>query len=821
MDFLFGLLGNRKKEIEEKNAICAGYIKRIHAAVKEVSVLFESNTEFAEPQQAEAWLKKHLQLFDEVNRIHRLQKGKNYKELLVLRTELFNWREHIIPRVEMHNKRVALAKIPEAYELIGDVESRKLDEQQMSCVVKEVKNHLVIAGAGTGKTTTVIGKIKYLLKTGQYDAKDFLVLSFTNASATEMRDRIRKEVGKEIEACTFHKLGLNIINSVDGIMPRITAIKMRDFIRRNLNALIKSRDYLQMLTTYLLYNRVIGKSEFEFESRAEYEEYKKLNPPTTFKGEVVKSYGEMDIANFLFQNDIEYMYEKTYEKDTRTAEFGQYRPDFYLPEYGVYIEYYGINKNGQVPTYFEGTSEMTATERYQRTIDWKRRLHKENGTVLIECYAYEKWEGILLKELEGRLEEKGVKFCPKSEEELWHTIAEEDVSFLDGLVELFETVINLIKSNGNTFEDVRKKNRGSNWGNNQLLLNLIEPIYDAYDAYLDECDEIDFSDMINMATKYVKQGKYQNPYKYVIVDEYQDIAKARFELLYALRESNTFNVFCVGDDWQSIYRFAGSDINYILNFRKYWGACEISKIETTYRFSKSLIDVSGNFIMCNPGQIKKRIKGMAENPEFALEEIKGYTDKWAVDFMSKRLCELPTGSTVFFLGRYLFDIKVLDGNAEFSYRYDNLSAQRKVCYNARQDLNITFLTAHKSKGLQADYVFILNNKRGRMGFPSKMQDAPILELLLDNSDLYPFGEERRLFYVALTRAKRKVFLLTVDGKESEFAMELRKRYEREMRDARFICPRCGGRLYKKNGAYGEFYGCENYQSKGCKYTRKI
>ena len=132
-----------------------------------------------------------------------------------------------------------------------------------------------------------------------------------------------------------------------------------------------------------------------------------------------------------------------------------------------------------------------------------------------------------------------------------------------------------------------------------------------------------------------------------------------------------------------------------------------------------------------------------------------------------------------------------------------------------------FITAHKSKGLQADYVFIINNKDRGMGFPSKIQDAPLVNALLEGSESYQFAEERRLFYVAMTRAKIKAFLVTVDGNESVFVKELESQYEKELKTEKYACPRCGGRLVKRSGVYGEFYGCSNYRSLGCTYKKKI
>ena len=546
-----------------------------------------------------------------------------------------------------------------------------------------------------------------------------------------------------------------------------------------------------------------------------------LNPPTTLGNETVKSYGEMEIANFLAQNNVSYIYEHPYKIDTRSAEYGQYKPDFYLPDYDIYIEYFGINKSGEVPSYFQGSHGMTASQAYQASMDWKRRTHRENDTVMVECFAYEKMEGTLLDNLKQKLTEHGVTLSPKSAQELWEQASSGGGAVLDGVATLIETVINLIKSNGYTIPMVRQMSGGIYAIQNALILSLVEPIFGAYDSCLKDRGEIDFNDMIHLATGYVEAGKYVNPYKYVIVDEYQDISRARYVLLDRMRKSADYALFCVGDDWQSIYRFAGSDIGFILNFQHYWGAAETSRIETTYRFTQKLAEISGNFIMHNPAQMRKSIKGKPDDTGFVLGEINAYTDKYAIQFMVEKLDDLPQKSSVFFIGRYSFDADLLRDNDLLSCRYDNVRKQVEVRYRNRPDLQMYFATAHKSKGLQADYIFIINNRNARMGFPSKIQDAPILQLLLEKCDQYPDAEERRLFYVALTRARKKVFLLTVENQESSFVKELRAQYGEALKQERFSCPVCGGRLQKKSGPYGDFWGCSNYKTTGCKYTKNI
>ena len=824
MGLIKKIIAKHKERVKVRNEACDNLIAQVDTAIQEINLLFSDSQSFVDPGKEIEWSNHNASLIADMNiiNIQKLKKATHYKMLLEKQAELYRNANSLKQQISVHNDRVADAKIQNAYALIGNVEGRKLDKQQMTCIVKDAHNHLVIAGAGTGKTTTVVGKIKFLLKSGKYKPEDILVLSFTNASASEMSQRINQETGSNIDASTFHKLGLNIITKVNGIVPKITQLNLRKFVKEQLLLNMQSDAYLNLLSSYLLYNRVVSKSEFEFKTQSEYEEYLRLNPPTTINNETVKSYGEMDIANFLTQNGIQYIYEHPYKVDTRTSEYGQYNPDFYLPEYDIYIEYFGINKDGEVPSYFKGVNGMTATQSYQASMKWKRETHSTNDTILIECYAYEKFDGVLLDNLKEKLSAKDVKLTPKTTKELWEQVSADGDSILDGVIELFETVINLIKSNGYTIATVRQLNIGnSNAQNNNMVLSLLEPIFNAYCNYLSEHKEIDFNDMINMATKYVEQGKYVSPYKYVIVDEYQDISKARYSLLCRMRESNDYDLFCVGDDWQSIYRFAGSDIGYILNFEQYWGSTEISKIETTYRFTQKLIEISGNFIMQNPVQIKKSIKGKNDTVGFALGEISGYTDKFSIEFMTKKLEDLPRGSSVFFIGRYSFDAKLLSDSGLFECQYNNVSGFVEVKYRKRIDLKMSFITAHKSKGLQADYIFIINNKKSRMGFPSKIQDAAILTLLLDNCDQYPYAEERRLFYVALTRAKKKAFLVTVKNQESEFAMELKERYGEELKREQWECPLCGGKLLKKSGPYGEFYGCSNYRSLGCKYKRNI
>lgn len=826
MCFIQRIIKYFKLKKEKRNAYCNELVSKIEGCLNELDRLFLNTNEFIEPCYGEKLYNDNILLTNELSLSETLkvEKATQYKKLIQLKILLSNRLKTLKNDIINHNEKVAEGKLLEAYNIIGNVENRELDKQQMMCIVKEVHNHLVVAGAGTGKTTTIIGKIKYLLGIRKYKPSDFLVLSFTNKSASEMKQRIDAETKCNIEASTFHKLGMNIITSVERKRPKITNIDLSKFIKDQILLNMKNKEYLNKLKQYFINDSNITKTDLDFENREEYEEYIHLNPPVTLKKENVKSYGEMEIANFFFENNIEYIYEQLYKVDTRTIEYSQYHPDFYLPKYDIYIEYFGINKNGDVASYFKGRNNLSASEAYKKSIEWKRTIHQENNTCLIECYAYEKFDDSLVENLKTKLIEKGVSLNPKTIDELWGDDKLDD-DRIEGIAQLIETIINLIKSNNYTFDKMKELNiNNRHVRNNNLLLYLVEPIYNAYLAYLEENNEIDFNDMINIASKYIEEGKYINAYKYVIIDEYQDISKSRYNLIRQLRNSNVFDIFCVGDDWQSIYRFAGSDISYILDFEKFFGPSEISKIETTYRFNQKLIEVSSNFVMENPRQLKKMIKGI-NSEENAIEAIitkdNSKNEFYTINSIAKQLDKLPKDSTIFFIGRYKNDIKLLSKNEQFSANYNQSNGLINITYFNRKDLRINFITAHKSKGLQSDYVFIINNKGTKFGFPCKLQDHQILNLLLENNDNYQFAEERRLFYVALTRARKKVFLVINLIDRSCFIEELMIDYQDLITINSHLCPICGGELIKYNGEYGEFLGCSNYKTLGCRYTKKI
>ncbi len=347
--------------------------------------------------------------------------------------------------------------------------------------------------------------------------------------------------------------------------------------------------------------------------------------------------------------------------------------------------------------------------------------------------------------------------------------------------------------------------------------SVLKPIYEAYQSTLADNGEIDFEDILNMAAGCVREGKFIHPYKYVIVDEYQDLSRSRYNLLRSLRSSKDYHLFCVGDDWQSIYRFNGCDVSYILDFEKYWGPSAICKIEKTYRFSGELLKKSSDFICRNSRQCRKDLVGMS-GKDSKVFFISKDDDGQIREEIGKKLSFVGKGKKVLFLGRYNHDVRLLSGDG-FEWKQNISDNSKTITYELRSDLDMKFMTIHSSKGLQADVVFSINNKTGRYGFPSIREEPMIIPMLLggENSQI---DEERRLFYVAMTRAKEMTYIVSQNGHQSDFFKEMFPRNDAYGKKVEMTCPLCGGVMILKTNQNGhKFYGCSNYRSKGCKFTR--
>ncbi|MDF2545772.1 MAG: hypothetical protein K0R93_670 [Anaerosolibacter sp.] len=726
--------------------------------------------------------------------------------------------------------------------IFNNVENRQLDARQQECIIKDEINNLVVAGAGSGKTTTIVGKVKYLINVLGYSPKDILVISFTNKSANEMKSRIEKSINcNDINAMTFHKLGLEIIKEVEGQQPTITRIDFSRFVHETINELLSKEEYKNKFNKFFIEYLAEYKSQFEFRTLGEYVNYLADKKLQTLDGKRLRSLEEIEIGNFLFKNGIKYEYEKKYPNIQEN-----YNPDFYLSDYDIYIEHFGIDRDGNVPPFFTGKNGKSAKTVYNEGIAWKRNIHIENETTLIETYSYEKFEGDLLDNLKSKLTRHGVELNPKSSTEVFSMIQKENKNELTVFIKLISGFISYMRGNDVTLSSIQERVQKFKFAFQRnrvnLFLELITPIIKKYEDELKERNEIDFSDMINIATRYVDSSKYISPYKYIIIDEYQDISLNRLRLIKGLKNQTGAKLFCVGDDWQSIFKFTGSEVSLFTQFEKHLGYTEISKIEKTFRYNQRIVKISSEFIQKNKVQFKKDVQSISYQKELGKEMdshgsagankkeierlalqsvldvkksvhfIYGSNEYELKDHLQDILRNMPNKANVLLLGRYTFDIN------EFSGGKMKETGRNGIKFYDRSDLTIEFMTAHSSKGLEADYVIILNNKNGKLGFPSNIEDDSVYNVLRQEEESFPYAEERRLFYVALTRTKNSVYLLINKYEKSIFIKELEKDYGfsdlQHSQESGFVepnCPTCGAKMkYINTGPYDPFFGCKNY-----------
>lgn len=288
----------------------------------------------------------------------------------------------------------------------------------------------------------------------------------------------------------------------------------------------------------------------------------------------------------------------------------------------------------------------------------------------------------------------------------------------------------------------------------KLFLNIIEKIYKYYEDYLNANNLIDFEDMLNKATKVVSKINY----KYIIIDEYQDVSNQRFALIKKISDNNDVKITCVGDDFQAIFSFSGSSIDLFTDFEKYFGYCSKLKITNTYRNSQELINIAGRFVMRNPNQIKKQLHSCKH---LSKPVIICYT-KNQIEELKKILNQIDSNKKILILGRYNFLKNEILKEKDFS------SFNDKIIYS-KKEMDLTFLSVHSSKGLGFDEVIILNMSDDVYGFPSKIENDEVMSLLGYDNNL---EEERRLFYVALTRTKNHVYLIADKDEPSCFVKEI-------------------------------------------------
>lgn len=719
-----------------------------------------------------------------------------------------------------------------------------LDDEQRRAVITDDDYCLLVAGAGAGKTTTMAAKVKYLVEKKNVRPEEIIVISYTNKAIDELKERINKNLRIPAKICTFHAFAFEIVKRFSVEPPEINFSAYRIVFDMLEKTIYNNKKLMRNLVLFLGYYFDLSEDVFKFENLNQFHLYKASQDYETLKsglgdyikkveeqrskktktitGEYLRSIQEVQIANFLYLNGLDYEYEKIYPYDGLSRN-KKYTPDFYISqgEHTAWIEHYALSESG-----YNNVFDEQQIRKYRKAIRDKRELHRRNGTKLIETWSLYNDRRSLMDHLRETLEKEGFQLKPRKLDEVYKKIVETGKDkYVFKLVYFMINFIEQYKTTGYDeagFEILRTKTDNPR---TLLFLDIAQEVYNHYQSVLKQRNQIDFADMINDAHFYLQEIERQNielPYKYIIIDEFQDIARQRFNLTKRLSEITKAKVVAVGDDWQSIYAFSGSDISLFTRFLDLMGAGTELKITHTYRNSQELIDIAGGFVQKNSAQIRKQLVSpkRLKNPvivevyEDNVKPILSMVEK-VEEIIGKIISEYGEKSSILLLGRYNYDMYNLCRTEMFSELANNRIKSKKY-----PNANITFMTAHSSKGLGYDNVILINMSEGKYGFPCQLEDDPIIKLVTYEDKTVPFAEERRLFYVALTRTKNRVYIAAPKHKPSRFIVELIKDYNiphdksinMDVVDHFTMrCPICGYPLkYEFNKNYGlPLYICTN------------
>ena len=781
------------------------------------------------------------------NAISKVKKFKeDYAEYISSEDEKFfekfyNKPETFETDTKQANERYINQELKDNSDLFDDLDGKSLDSQQREAIVVDEDAVKVIAGAGSGKTFTIQGKVKYLTEKRDVDPSEILAISFSNASVDDLKERI----AEPIDIKTFHKVGKDILTQYNQYSRPDTSALKRIIKRYLTKKALKNEDISKKLIEFFSFYINVPPSDDDIKYEGDLLDWQegvdfstlkrrfKNKQRETLNNEIVRSYEELYIANFLFIYGIKYTYEKIYSYPNKNFErefnkfkeflfsfneeipdelknditkdllnltdifeeyeIKDYLPDFYLDDYNIYIEHFGLNRNCE--NHLIGGK---SSEEYVKEMEWKRKVHKKYGTTLIETFSYYQSENRLLTRLAEKLQAQGVEFNEIDYREVYRILLEnKTIKEWEDFIVLLKTFIELFK--GNNYDETKFKEFYDYVGGLKdsfskdrtiAFLKIVEEIYNDYEAYLLKIKKIDFNDMINKASDCIVKNGLDLPYKYIIVDEYQDTSFTRYNLLRNICDSIGAKIMVVGDDWQSIYSFSGCDVNIFTKFDNFFDVCETRYIEKTYRNSQQLIDASSNFVMKNPDQTRKELKS-SKSLKYPIKLVNfdnDFDEILKFELIIKNIINQSTfkNKKILILGRNNKDIFNLLKNFNVENEYgkrkfeilgdeDKLRRNKfvKIVYRESPDVNIEYRTVHQSKGLECDNVILINLKNWNAGFPNKMVDDPVLNFVKRNGDSFSYAEERRLFYVALTRTKNNVYLLAPYFKSSVFVQELK------------------------------------------------
>jgi len=671
-----------------------------------------------------------------------------------------------------------------------------LDDEQQTAIVTDDKYNLVVAAAGSGKTEVLITRIAYLIarKPDSIQPRRILAIAYQRKAKEEIEQRLEDRYNiRNVNVRTFHKLGKDIQEET-GRKFRHTDIinenKKHEIIQKIFKQKIQNNpDYYKLFLKFVktLHDK---ETKEDTETKDETLAYARERTYFSLDNTRVNSRAEKEILDFFLTHKLDGKAIKVkYEPD-----IDGFRPDFYLPQYDLFLEHWALDKKGEVPEWFSRT-----TEEYKKAMEMKRKWFANHDKLLVETFAYEynesnpdKFIEMLKNRVINKLRTKydfDFEFSVKNYDEIVNIAWQSYRTPTDDILNFITSA----KTYGLKPEKIEDRLHKNKWTRKQLAFgNLALPVYHAYEEILQEYGKIDFEDMINRAIDALDDNPSlrADVYDHILIDEYQDISAQRYKLIKKLLKHNPkCKLFCVGDDWQSIMGFSGSNLDFFVNFEQYFENPAITKISTNYRSVKTIVDAGADLIKNNTScQIQKPTVSNCKdvNPIKVLrsphkeEYERNYHRQTAENCIGRIINYIQNGYSpgdILVLSRYMrtrigrgyrflsivrtFIEKAKENGIRLVY--ENIDAPRRV----------RLLTTHKSKGLEAKVVFLLNVTKGTYGFPCEIEDPAIYEPAREN---YPpqdqKEEERRLFYVAMTRAMEDLYIYTWEPAMSEFLEEI-------------------------------------------------
>ena len=625
--------------------------------------------------------------------------------------------EHLIPdrhfedARERSNSRFVTGQRRNVRRAARSLVKYDLTEEQADAVSTDEDTTLVLAGAGTGKTAVIAAKIAYLVRHQKMDPREILVLAFNRKAAAEIRERLPDDLRGACVA-TFHAFGMRLLGEALDRKPHISKLAEDPAsLRRTIDAilldLLTSSQHGKRVAKLLTLHRNPYRSPFDFKTSSEYWNHVRRCELRTLSGDLVKSLEEVQVANFLSMNGIRFEYEKLYPVDTADARHRRYQPDFHLPEYDVYIEHFALDEAGKAPSHFRN---------YLEGVFWKRCIHRNYGTTLVETYSWQCRQGVLTEELERALVNKGVVLRPVPSGRLLDRLRKMIESWLSGLLQTF---LKHVKTSDLSLEDLRRRAGNTpDRARSLAFLSVFDPVFSRYQKILKDEDAVDFEDLVNQAAEHLRSDRCRVRYRYILVDEFQDISAGRMKLLASLNCPGTA-YFLVGDDWQSIYRFAGSDVGLVRGSGRYLGHVRERSLSTTFRYGKEIAGPTSGFVRRNPEQTQRDLEPGNRQTDLGITVISSWEQPQGVrtaltDISRRERARVDEGRaeqeedrwSVLALGRYKQSRNDLRG----------------IPGSGRSE--VEFSTVHGAKGRESDYGLVLDLKDDRMGFPFPDRGRP-------------------------------------------------------------------------------------------------